>query len=90
MIKRKNHFEAFAIDEVYHRDNKEILAASPKRTKFRDDGLDPVIIERVVVSKKKPHRHTNSDGSSCSSSYSSENSYEFQTQKIEMLKKASS
>lgn len=73
MIKRNNRFDAFAIDEVYHKDNDEVLAMEAESPQ-KENRLDPIVIERVCVSKKK--RSRSSSGSS-SSSYSSDNSYMF-------------
>jgi hypothetical protein len=76
MIKRKNKFTAFTIDQVYHRENQDILADSYKPLVTGEhQGLEPVVISRVVVGKRKRADSDQEIGSE--SEYSSDHSYEF-------------
>lgn len=59
---------------MYHKENKEILAYSEDfPVAHMIEGIDPVIIERVVISKKGLRGRVHSS----ESSYSSDHSYEF-------------
>jgi hypothetical protein len=78
MIRRKNKFTAFTIDQVYHRENQDILADSykPLGTAGGEyEGLEPVVISRVIVGKRQNIDSDQEIGSE--SEYSSDHSYEF-------------
>lgn len=89
MIKRKNKFTAFTIDQVYHRENQDILADSYKPlvtgAAREYEGLDPVVISRVVVGKRK--RDDSDQEFGAESEYSSDHSYEFHVGPIDYSKR---
>jgi hypothetical protein len=55
MIRRKNQFTCFTIDQVYHRENQDVLADAHNYRPVVDaefEGLEPLVISRVVVGRR--------------------------------------